>query len=371
MSRTIESSAIDSPIADPLAGVVERLLFLEKALNGAFDSLNQFDLSSKEAPITAVQKAGARIARHLGMHDLTFLVLLRDQSANVAGRIHLDNSPDNVQVELSNDLLNFPAAILSTLCHEITHKYLYLRNLVLPDERANEELTDTACVYLGLGTFMMEGCFCETTHYVPRGRTTRTLRTGYLSAEEFALTFALLEQIRPQMSRLSASLSDNAAARLDNARHMIRKRVLSVDARQDFHSAVLPRIDAAIRKRQQRDTRMRRALDAQPSPTFLKADRKAIHQRLRAYQSSQALLPSETRRSVVYLEACRILLGLDNLPSYSKAPFIWRLKSFYNRRISLGELGCPACEQRLRLGDECKASTIRCPRCKYQFLASV
>ncbi|HEY5382478.1 MAG TPA: hypothetical protein VIJ65_09485 [Acidobacteriaceae bacterium] len=241
MPKVIEANSNDA-----LLGIIERLALLETTFGSSLRTpLQKFRLSTTDDPIIAVQKAGRRIAQHLNLSDLTFIVLIRSQEENVAGRIHIDDSPDMVQIELSTKIVQFPEVVLSTLCHEITHKYLSRHNIKLDDTLANEKLTDTASVYLGLGIFMLEGCECERTTYLADRRSVTSTHMGYLSPEEFSLTFALSNPFR-QKAILRQSWSPTAVRRIEFSERVLRARNLALDNECDIHGEMLARIEVVF-----------------------------------------------------------------------------------------------------------------------------
>jgi len=148
-----------------------------------------------------LQKAAKRIATFVGLENLTFIIGVAKQKENVAGHIDLRNYyGTDVFIEVSNQALIFPQAVLTTLAHELTHKYLHVHNVYSgmgpENEHDNEVLTDIAAVYLGLGKLMLNGCEClrETSERKPQGiqKQTETLRTGYLTRDQFTFVYRLV-----------------------------------------------------------------------------------------------------------------------------------------------------------------------------------
>jgi hypothetical protein len=106
-----------------------------------------------------------------------------------------------VFVELSPEVCKHDHAVLATLSHELSHKFLYLHLIRNGNVQIEQEfLTDVTAVYLGLGKIMLNGCECESTQqYIKDGRTTtqfHTLQTGYLSRECFAFLHRLICSMR-------------------------------------------------------------------------------------------------------------------------------------------------------------------------------
>lgn len=133
-----------------------------------------------------IQRAGRVIAQHVGLNGLTFIVAVTTHQPDTAGHIELRYDSSEVFVEVSQDICSFKDAVLATLCHEISHKFLHVRKIKDGFVQLEQELlTDVAAVYLGMGKIMLNGCECERTCRVTtNGRTTTTthkLKTGYVT----------------------------------------------------------------------------------------------------------------------------------------------------------------------------------------------
>ena len=146
-----------------------------------------------------------------------FVIAVTAQEPNTAAHIELDRSGRDVFVELSPAICEYKDAVLATLCHELSHKFLYQRGIRNGTVAIEQELlTDVTAVYLGLGTIMLNGCECKSSQQrTQSGRTsteTHTLKTGYISRDCFAFVYRLVCAMRgiPRETFLS-SLS--AAAR--------------------------------------------------------------------------------------------------------------------------------------------------------------
>jgi hypothetical protein len=128
------------------------------------------------------------------------------------------------------------------------------------------------------------------------------MKTGYLTAEEFAMTLALVETMRPAMAgnyAFSAAVADT----LEAAESLLGKRNLTLGKRSDIHSEMLPRIEAAVAQRQKRDLRVRYVLDCSDAGEMgeCRLEVKALHSQLALCQSTQSAISREVRRP----HACR------------------------------------------------------------------
>lgn len=143
--------------------------------------------------IIAIQNAAKIVAEHVGLAHLVFVVSFTTHAANTAGHIELDHASRDVFVELSYDICNHPNAVLATLCHEISHKFLHIHGIRAGHTTIEQEyLTDVTAVFLGMGKIMLNGCVSVTTQTNGRQTKTNTLKVGYISRECFAFVYNLL-----------------------------------------------------------------------------------------------------------------------------------------------------------------------------------
>lgn len=187
-----------------ISDFVAKLMYLEEAVGAraTYKTLEPFRFQPRD-PIQ-LQSAAKHIAQFLGLEGLVFIISFVVQESNIGGHVELqDDSPD-VFVEISPEMAEFPEAVLATLSHELTHKYLHrhrlYRSYAKSDELDNEILTDVAAVYLGLGKLMVNGCEVRQssterdingTHTI-----TRTYRSGYLDRHQFSFIYKLVCSMR-------------------------------------------------------------------------------------------------------------------------------------------------------------------------------
>jgi hypothetical protein len=171
--------------------------------------------NSKPALIP-IQHAGKTIARHAGMDNLTFIISPTTLDPSTAGHIELRYGDPDVFVEISRSICMFKDAVLATLCHEVSHKFLHTNGIRHGNMQIEQEfLTDVATVYLGMGKIMLNGCECQRSEIRTEGRktitTTHTLRTGYISRECFAFVYRLVCAMRRiPATQFLAGLSEEA-----------------------------------------------------------------------------------------------------------------------------------------------------------------
>jgi hypothetical protein len=191
---------------DNPTGLVSVVKHLEKAAGQriGYKLLEPFPcltLNGAEPAIITIQNAGKIISSHVGLGDLTFIIAVTKHPPSTAGHIELRYGEPEVFVEVSNDVCGFPDAVLATLCHEISHKYLHANGIRYGSIQIEQEImTDVAAVYLGLGKIMLNGCECEHVARVTANGETKTsrtnLRTGYIDRRSFAFVYRLICAMR-------------------------------------------------------------------------------------------------------------------------------------------------------------------------------
>jgi len=179
--------------------LIEKIFFLESKLGERWihSILDPFPFDSSN--LIEVQEAGKKIARHLGLPPLTFVITYTQQKSNVGGNINLNDSND-IFVEIDSKLIYDHEIVSAVLVHEICHKYLHLNNLKQFPEFENEMLTDAATIYTGLGKFSLNGCEKTTssskTSVNTTTTTTTTQKVGYMNREQFAFVYRLVCEMR-------------------------------------------------------------------------------------------------------------------------------------------------------------------------------
>jgi hypothetical protein len=151
--------------------------------------------------IIEIQTAGKKIALHVGLGDLTFIIAVTSQGPTTAGHIELTYGKPEVYVEISQNICGYKDSVLATLSHEIAHKFLHRHGI---DKGMNglelEFLTDVTAVYLGMGKIMLNGCECQSSRTTSGGgkttTTTHSLKTGYISRSCFAFVYRVICEMR-------------------------------------------------------------------------------------------------------------------------------------------------------------------------------
>lgn len=188
---------------------IQKIILLEKQVGAktGYQMLEPFSLNSKD--IIAIQTAAKKIAEFIGLNGFIFIIATVKQKEKVVGHIELKYGEKEVFVEISDDILQFNNAILATLVHEISHKYLNINGIscgIGPvHEYENEVLTDITTAFLGLGKLMLNGCECQNVRQeqIPGGvnTITETLKSGYLDRNQLAFVYRLICAMRRIHSR--------------------------------------------------------------------------------------------------------------------------------------------------------------------------
>lgn len=224
--------------ADRTDDFVAKVRLLEESVGhkASHQLLDPFALDPGDA--VQVQEAGRRIAEFTGLGSYRFVINFRAQDEHTAGRIELRDDVSmkgghidlrasfgkECLIELSETIRSSSAAVVATLAHEITHKYLHVNHVssgLGPTQ--DEVLTDIALVWLGLGKLALNGCESRSVQSNwSRTRTTTThQRVGYLTRTQFAFIYLLVSTMRGlSETAYEHALSVDALAAL----HEVRQR---------------------------------------------------------------------------------------------------------------------------------------------------
>ena len=220
--------------------LIDKLFLLESQLrkHHKYKILEPFHFDPSDA--NAIQSAAKKIASHLRLDNMTFIISFATQGKNTAGHIQLDNSND-VFIEIDSELKHDHEAVLSVLAHEICHKYLYKHNLKLFPEFENEILTDTATIFTGLGKLTLNGC--EKTHIFSNNNadgskteTQQTQKLGYLDKSQFAFLYKICSAIhRIDEKDILSNLSANAKNEIQKIQQKVKLYLNDDFFKKDFY----------------------------------------------------------------------------------------------------------------------------------------
>jgi hypothetical protein len=98
------------------------------------------------------------------------------------------NGPYRSRIQICITNKHSPLTIGAILAHELTHYYLFNKEISLPEENENERFTDLATIYLGLGKLTLNGYEPISWKINRSGKEiTYTYRFGYLTVNEMAV----------------------------------------------------------------------------------------------------------------------------------------------------------------------------------------
>lgn len=186
--------------------LLRHIVSLEKAV-GAFAPKGLFaplgfslsgNVSQAWLDVEALQHLARKMACFINLPFFNIVVAPAKQKEFVAGHIegHGPGS-QNVLIEIEPDFLRYPVAAIKVLAHEISHKYLAFHRLELDSTAANEILTDVAAIYLGFGTFALNGgTYTETYRKDAQTTVERTVKNGYIDLDESAFVYDIVCRMR-------------------------------------------------------------------------------------------------------------------------------------------------------------------------------
>lgn len=336
--------------------------------------------------IIPIQNAGRIISRHAGLGELTFIISITAQNPSTAGHIELRYGDPNVFVEISQDICSYKDAVLATLCHEVSHKFLHINGIRHGRTQLEQEfLTDVTAVYLGMGKIMLNGCECQRSYTTrTNGRVvtnTQTLRTGYISRQCFAFVYRLVCAMRqiPSDQYLSG-LSEPARRAIDVCEEQYGDwfaslynlpngvEILSRELRREIEVGqdALAGLDYLLRRLDEKVDRLSSCLrDSHKS--MLEADRLVLCLHTSDHQSAHlkfldCLLTREAASQLI-ASGVRQVHGLRQECN--------RIEGFVEGVRSEHEIiKCPIDETKLRVPAGRNRLLVTCSSCKYKFIVT-
>jgi hypothetical protein len=324
-----------------------------------------------------LQALAKNVAAFLGLENVTFTVAVTRQRHDVGGHIELLQNQKEVFIEVDDDLLRHPLCVPAVVCHEVMHKLLYDADVWLHDEGENETLTDIACVYAGLGKFMLNGSKSTGYNGAQRGQT--TLSVGYVPQEELAFDHVLVCQMRGIGSEQSeAYVSGDAIGFIRYWRGELTPLIELPKGVGEFER----RIDRAVDRIQSDLCEKDHGLRAAVRHLQEAKDRIArLHQIIHSAQVAVGRLkdgpPSGTDFLMgvraMYLEASINAADTDPEMTLKIAKLCHEISKEAHLTTTLDGseiIECPVDGTKLRVPTGKAKIKILCPKCKYRFLAS-
>jgi hypothetical protein len=147
-----------------------------------------------------VGRAVVRMAGHVGLQGLRFDVSFGRLEPGTGAEIALQRGQARVPIRVSGAAASFPPTLLALLAHELCHKVLFDRGIVLEgtDLASYEVLTEVTAVFLGMGKLLLNGYeFVVTERDWDRLLEVRHQhRFGYVTVDEVAFMHAMLCRLR-------------------------------------------------------------------------------------------------------------------------------------------------------------------------------
>jgi hypothetical protein len=347
-------------------------------------------LKGRRPAVDAIQEAGKIIAQHLGLIEYAFVIAVTAQKPNTAGHIKLDRSGRNVFVELSPDLCECKDAVLATLCHELSHKFLHKHNVINGTIIIEQEfLTDVTAVYLGLGKIMLNGCQCQSSkEWTQDGQpfnATNTIKTGYISRDCVAFIYRLVCAMRgiprdvflrglSTAAREAIQIAESNYAdwfspefcRADGVAMLGDALTKTAEVCQDEAAAChrsLRRIEERLRAiKTSINESHRPLLETQRKLTWFAEPEPNPHLRfLKCLQTRESIVETLNRRDLQIKDVLSEWRQVETLASWSH----------HTVREDVTEIvECPLDGSKLRVPMGRKRLLVTCPSCKYKFLVN-
>lgn len=243
----------------PYVDYINKIMLLEKkvGIQTSYKMLESFQVNTNN--IIDVQHAAGRIGKFIGLKSINFVVSFTRQEPNTAGHIELNSDEKETQIFLNYKERKSSNALLTTLSHEISHKYLYDKNIRCNDTKVyvkeNEVLTDITAVFLGLGKLMLNGCKTINVSEELKGNggkvITNTTR-GYLSLAQLAFVYLLICSMR-NISEIDYEhgLSNNALQHVKQCKQNYRNYFNSSYHINDIKNSMYDRFKKSLTESQE------------------------------------------------------------------------------------------------------------------------
>ncbi len=344
-----------------------------------------------------LQRAGKRLASHVGLDRLVFVIQLAHTHDRVAGNVELQPGQDEVFVTVSSRIQHHPDAVLATLAHEVSHKLLHAGGVRIPgfdldDERLqNERLTDLCAVWAGFGPLMLNGCASEWTELRDQTTVIHRWESGYLRRDQLARAHALVCTLRgfdldralrglnepsrqhvkiawrsvaraASIARAGAERRERCADKVEKGLRRRQQTLLAIERDlQWLRTQVLPGVEALLRREHLRArTRLGVVKDAREQGAL--DDPLALGKALRLALLEKSAGSEQPQREQAWVLARRLARACRSLSTVGLALAPGGSEDF---RI----LRCWCDDQKLRLPPGKDGILARCPRCGYRFPA--
>ena len=186
----------------PCQDYIDKIILLENHSYRMkkYKLINPLDYDG-DLDVIKIQKIAKILSQHIGYEKLIFTISFKDFDkthgtiqevfSNTAGNVLLDDSED-VLIHISRSLNQYPASILATLSHEISHKYIHFNRLTFSNSYENEVFTDLTSIYLGFGKLMLNGVDVTKKTNYGNVEKTYTKKVGYLNREQLSFIYLVI-----------------------------------------------------------------------------------------------------------------------------------------------------------------------------------
>lgn len=178
------------------------------------------------SPDIVATEVAKDMCAYYGITPSNLYVGFSDECSSGAGVLHyVDNS---YLIEIDVKLIQNHSKVIAILAHEVTHMFLFSKNISLPDTRANELLTDTCAAFLGFSSIMLDHyTIIRSTKVIERTeeyelRLHSESKLGYLDIDELAYVMAIRNFYFQSSSSLRKVIHDADAAMKDSPQMVIR-----------------------------------------------------------------------------------------------------------------------------------------------------
>lgn len=131
--------------------------------------------------------------------ELDVFITRYDNQREYTGE-YVDFSSINKKIILNIERTYSLNVIASILAHEISHYFLKVHNIQLPNKMRNEKLTDTTAIYLGFSKYLLDG-YKKFETISGSSDTKRYTKIGYLEITDIKYIIRKLENIKKKDKR--------------------------------------------------------------------------------------------------------------------------------------------------------------------------
>lgn len=149
-----------------------------------------------------VEEMASEILAHIGIKENVDVVVLYDDvdrfnsTKEKAGYYRSNTKNRDIHIVVKKDYSCSDVAAI--LCHEISHLYMEIINIVFADKSKNEEATDIIAIMLGFGKILIDGYYeHQYEEEIGIGLTKiHKSKIGYISSSDCKIVYTLVKELR-------------------------------------------------------------------------------------------------------------------------------------------------------------------------------